>query len=279
MTHCNLLAPDIQRFYKLSLFICHLFIDGNFQTGHILFDQNAFDSCLITTIDSTCSQKISWTMTDITLPRKTTVQSDHTLQLIFLNPDQIMNSINDFEIDPLAQRLFVFHSNDKKKIEDQANIFGIVLAISGLNSFILHHSFKDDSIEILWLLNNNDVSAIEHKLVKHLIIKPVKSKNQDSILNEDFDSPFGKFDRMWPMVIGVPCDLVKVGSNLKHFRNEIPYLVKFFASHTNLGLINFYLVVCDSSSKVSKEVLTVQHKNRNHNELSFGHVSVDEKLM
>lgn len=116
-------------------------------------------------------------------------------------------------------------------------------------------------------------------MVKHLIIKPVKSKNQDSILNEDFDSPFGKFDRMWPMVIGVPCDWVQVGPNLKHFRNEIPYLAKFFVSHTNFGLINFYLVVCDSSSKVSKEVLTVQHNHRNYNELSLGHVSVDKKLM
>lgn len=227
MSHCNLLAPDIQRFYKLSLFICHLFIDGNFQTGHILFDQSAFDSRLITAIDSTCSQKISWMMTDITLPRNTTVHSDHTVQLIFLNPDHLMNSINDFEIDLLAQRLFVFHSNDKKKIEDQSYIFGIVLAISGLNSFILHHSFKDDSIEILWLLNNNDVSAIELKMVEHLIIKPVKSKNQDSILNEEFDPPSGEIDRMWPMVVGIPCDLVQVGSNLKNFRNEIPYWPNF----------------------------------------------------
>lgn len=54
-------------------------------------------------------------MTDITLLRNKAVHSDHTLQLIFPNPDHIMNSINDFEIDLLAQRLFVFHSNDKKK--------------------------------------------------------------------------------------------------------------------------------------------------------------------
>lgn len=58
--------PNISNSSKLALFIRHLFVNGNFRFGHILYDPNEFNSDLTARIDTTCLVQIPWQTTDIT---------------------------------------------------------------------------------------------------------------------------------------------------------------------------------------------------------------------
>lgn len=89
----NLFGIKLPNFHNLALFICHLFIDGQFRNGHIFYDPNVFQvGQLISEIQSTCPTSIPWISTDVTdkpvLPWKSNERTDHILQLIFFDPNR-----------------------------------------------------------------------------------------------------------------------------------------------------------------------------------------------
>lgn len=69
MPATNVLFPGIPNttpFHSLALFICHLFIDGKFRSGHVLYEPNALDDRIFTEIKSICPEPMPWQTIDIT---------------------------------------------------------------------------------------------------------------------------------------------------------------------------------------------------------------------
>lgn len=78
-------------FHNLTLFICHLFINGHFRTSHIMYDSTMFDGQFMTQTNSIFPQSIRWKFTDISAPSLNPFGDpfdsyDNILQLIFFDP-------------------------------------------------------------------------------------------------------------------------------------------------------------------------------------------------
>lgn len=101
MTNFIQLAQNISNFNDLALFICHLFVDGHFRTGHILYNQNLFDGHLISEFNSVCPETIPWLMTDVTKTSSvlwdTKDRTDNILQLIFFEPGNSLKEIDKYK--------------------------------------------------------------------------------------------------------------------------------------------------------------------------------------
>lgn len=93
-------SPSISNVHNLAMFICHLFIDGNFRYCHILYDPKVFDNQLTNQIDSICLVQIPWLTSDITQgslsPWQANERTDPVLQLIFFDPKYSTEQNNKF---------------------------------------------------------------------------------------------------------------------------------------------------------------------------------------
>lgn len=113
----SLLAPNIYNYYNLALFICHLFIDGQFRTGHILYDPIQLDDRLIAEVDRICPHSIPWVTTevnrDFSLPWNSNNQTDHILQLIFIDPNHLPENIDDLKYLFAYYNLYIIQSTNE----------------------------------------------------------------------------------------------------------------------------------------------------------------------
>lgn len=213
----KLFTPNILRsrnFYNLALFICHLFIDGEFQSGHVVYDPKIFPDQLIAEIQSNCPRFIPWQLTDVTKTHATLCQpnqnTDHILQLVFLDPKHSSQEID--------KELFVFHRIFITSTENENKIIDLQKSNTGQhnNLMVLHYNPMEGSIRIYRLLNKNPImtetevcSADEqsHILPDHKI----KSK-QTNI----FDLTFGEYERTW---------LAKVSYTILNSQKETQYML------------------------------------------------------
>lgn len=278
-------TPDIQAFYNLAVFICHLFADGNFRTGQILYDPNMFNGHLISAIDSYCPHRIPWTFIDITQTpselRTSPTNPVHILQLIFPNPDHLTKSIDNFKDDLLIHPVFVFFSNDQDVMEDRVKALSESGITPDIDSLVVYHLSKNDSIQVHWIPKYNAFPESEHFVGTFndvsIFIKDHKSIFEDQNL---FDLTFDKNERNWPMAvntfIGIPCYEVKSGFLSKHFRGGTPYLANFFASSTNSGFINLFTAICNNVSKINLNLVRARPKSHKvYSELTLEYELVD----
>lgn len=188
MISSNILAPNNLHFYNLAIFVCHLFIDGQFQTGHIIYDPNAIQvTQLITEIQANCSRSIPWLSTDVTKgprqsPWKPYENTDHVLQLILFDPEKL-SEISKFEKILTFYRLFIFLStvnNDELKINEK------FASSSSRDSVVLYYNPETGSINTYLLTkkhkiiteNNENVQTVDDQ--KSEFIENIFRKNQMS---------------------------------------------------------------------------------------------------
>lgn len=144
-------------FYNLAHFICHLFIDGHFRFGHILYDPKVFENQLLTEIDTVCPVQIPWQTNDITQPfssaRDINERTDHILQLIFFDPKYLAAEIDSSKDFITFYRIFVFSST---LIQSNERRLTSVMRNLSPNSLILEHIRMEDIVNVYWIPMEND---------------------------------------------------------------------------------------------------------------------------
>lgn len=243
------LAPNlsmVSNFHSLALFICHLFVDGNFKTAHILNDPNIFDGHLIADVVSICPRHVPWITTDVTQksalpwqPNKRS-QTDHILQLIFLDSTKLIQEIENFKKYFVFYRLFIFSGTDEITRENDISAIKKLSPSFNSSSLTLHYSPKNGSISVLWIQNNGNAvdNARASDTPTQINIQDIQ--NESISTHENFFSrTFGEYERKWSMAIKIPVQvdlkngeisLVTIDGNLQ-FAN-------FFNSYLNTSYIN-----------------------------------------
>lgn len=203
-------VPNTSNFYHLARFICHLFIDGKFQVGHILYEPSAFDGRLITEIESICPHSIPWQTTDITQdiePWNAYLFTDNVLQLVLLEPEHVEPStmgpiLSEFQF----YRVFILSLNDKE-VETKAECteqISILDEVLGFSSLIVYFDYVDGAIEIGKLEN---IDNVLENLEQRMRPNPNAIVVQNSKTNSDhinlFDWVFGMHDRLLPLLIAI----------------------------------------------------------------------------
>lgn len=254
-------------FHNLALFICHLFIDGGFRNGHILYDPSVFDGHLITEIGSNCSAEIPWLMTDITQPSSqpwTSIErTDHILQLIFFDPNRLAEDIVQFKEYLTFYRIFVFHStSDQIELKKRTSIIKERNPIFNSSSLIVENDSKTDTVNVHWITE-------DHEAVRHRIC----STNQ---CNERiFDQTFGLYDQKRSIGIrtsGVP--VTKNGHTSMDPLYGSIYFANFFASNLKDSYINMTLI---NKEKVWPSTTVMQKKRRFYKEILLEYEGVNER--
>lgn len=248
----NLLPLNKSIVHNLALFICHLFIDGGFRNGHILYDPSVFDGHLITEIGLMCSVEIPWLTTDITQPSSSpwssTERTDHILQLIFFDPNRLSEQIDHFKEYFTFYRIFVLQSTTELIETEQrtrTSTIGERNSIFNSSSLIVDYNPKIDSVNVHWITENGEA-------VGHLNC----STNQ---CNERlFDQTFRKLDQKRSVEIrisGLP--VTTNGHSSMHPLFGSTYIANFFASNLNNSYINMTLIKSDrvwpTSTVIRKE--------------------------
>lgn len=256
MMALNLLS-NISNFHNLALFICHLFIDGGFRNGHILYDPKVFDNHLITKIDLTCLVKIPWLTTDVTqhfaLPWDSSEHSEHILQLIFFDPNYLTEEIDHFKDYFTFYRIFVFDSTTEKIMLDQrTSIIGKRNPIS--DSLILEYNTHTDLVNVTGGATINSTKySIRNSNVKYEHI---------------FDETFGKFEQLQPIAVralGVFRD--KEGQSTYDPLHGQLYYANFFALNLNGTYINMSFIPVGSFHESWPHKLVIQNKRNFYKEL------------
>lgn len=242
-----IITMTLSNFHNLALFICHLFIDGQFRTGHILHDSNEFQiNHLIDEIDQlNCSHQIPWLLTDVTKPFslswKFNERNDHILQLIFFDLIQLPNAIDDFKDILTFYRLFIFTSVIGETNKKQIDMVKKLKSTKLLNSVILYDS-KDISMFDANFENISKSSGV-------------------------FDSTFKPFDENWIMSIEYNyasiCNLKKVFS----VGSGLSFIANYLFTHLNVTYINVSTVQCTNLDRVHQNV-RLKHDQKFYKEIT-----------
>lgn len=247
MTLSTHLAPGITNYQNLALFICHLFIDGHFRTGHILYDPSLFDGRLISDIDLICPRSIPWLMTDVTQPSSLLWDqqepTDHMLQLIFFNAE-MLTKITEYKYYLAFYRLFVFDETSNKNQKTVIAKSEVTLNSNTLIHFVAEHG---NSFYIHSILNNDEI--IENRIsLNQFDTNAISSQNSlNPILNQNiFDETFGKKQQKHSFAVNlifeIPCDQSKI-----IFEGN-PFIANFYLSNLKRSYANFTATFCNNSS-------------------------------
>lgn len=207
MTLTNLLAlntPTFPTYYNLTIFICRLFIDGNFHTAHIIHNHNSFDGQVVFDIQSTCSEPIPWVITDVNqsfeLPWTSNEPNDRILQLIFFDPDDLPKTIRDLMNVFVYYRLFVLSATDETQVQRQISSLNKVKLTSNSSSLIVHRSVDDGSVCVHSSILGEEVNENNNRDIS--LVSPFKQDQMINAANQNlFDLTFGINEQSRLMVI------------------------------------------------------------------------------
>lgn len=148
----TLIAPDPPpNILNLSLFICHLFVGGNFHTLHTLYHPDAFDDHLLSGIDSACPSEISKTTTDISMPEiiipKRNYQTDRILQLIFLPQNGLAELMDQIKVNLTFYRVYVFSSSNGSDTIQQMKKYAETIENTNSSSLLVIHNKLNGTTE------------------------------------------------------------------------------------------------------------------------------------
>lgn len=234
-------------FQHLALFLCHLFVDGNFRSTHILYQPNAFDFDLLSQISSVCSQPIPIYVTDVTQPWTDSWNQNDTpdtvLQVIFLNSQSISNDIDKIGNRSALYRVFAFPSNDTIDVRRETSVIETIHKLCCSDSLVLHYYTESVSIYIDDGLNEQ-VRSNENMCSKSNPILIVNQETNFTQLNL-FDRTFGEYERRQTIAINigafyrdkisVPKIIVSVAGALTNH-----YHLHLNSSYINMTFINHY---------------------------------------
>lgn len=206
MAISNLVAssiPNVLSFRNLALLICHLFMDGQFWSGHLLYDPSIFNDHLTVEIRLICPHPIPWKMTnamlDLTSPwdgRSDT--TDNVLQLIFFDPKNLTVQMESHSIYFTFYRIFVLPQTDDIETEEQ---FSIIKQFNlDSNALIVHYDKSDSEVFINWL-PMNDLNPGEWQPTPMITDSQTKLINHTNI----FEQTFGEYENRRLIEINIIC--------------------------------------------------------------------------
>lgn len=180
-------------FHHLVLFVCHLFIDGQFRTIHIVYDPGAhsFRTELISDIQSLCSDPIPLFITDVTkqysTPWTPCEHTDNILQLIFFDPEHIHDD-NELSV---FYHLFLFPSTTKPTIIH-----------FNYSSLALHYTSESISVHGHWIPDHQDDMDDKVGKCPSVSIQSIYDNgNSDEFSQQNlFDLIFGEWERQWLVI-------------------------------------------------------------------------------
>lgn len=281
MTVLSFVTPNISSgsFYNLAVFICHLFSDGRFQSGNILYDPTIFDTTLISEIQLKCPQSISWQITDITRPFPQLWQpnqdTDRILQLVFFNPAKIPRDVDDITEIYTFYRVFVFFTVNRTTLRNQITILNDFTVVQNYNFLIVGYYRLNGSIWIHRSLNDpSEEEEVE-----------IGSKDGYSFIqknNKLFDPVFGGKQGSWLAMIkygvGFPCHSCRE-KQIFSIWNSNQFLAKFFISNLNGSYVNRTYYYYENSTMTWEHEI-ILHKNRKiYEELNADQNQVDSEAM
>lgn len=275
MTVSNLLAPNISgssHFYNLAFFICQLFTDGRFQTGHIIFDPNVLSNQMITEIQSNCPRSIPWLTTDVTKPIPSLWQpdqnTDHILQLIFVNPEQLANINDPGGLLLTLYRAFVMCSANQNDVNSRIAMLKKSKMVQR-SSLILHYNPLDGS---MWIHRSRNNGLFDDDTGVCLIddapsTQPREDKSGRCERKNLFDVTFGEHDRTWLITISYtevhPMKETYDERKLYEIWNGFQFIANLYISNLNAFYIN------RTEYRVGKAISSVNHQIVRHNYHKF----------
>lgn len=279
MITANFLITNISitpNFHNLALFICHLFIDGHFRFGHILYDPNVFDYRLSNEIDSVCAVHIPWLTTDITqpssLPWNSTDRTDHILQLIFFDPKYVPEQFHQTKNHLTFYRIFVFSSVDSKDsdTENGISVVGNLSSKFKSNSLIVEYSWENGSLNIHWTSERMDKNLI--------LVETEQNKSTDTEYEQIFERTFGEYDRKELIIINTSCIV-----HDEHISNKLDvaemYTSNYFSSTLNASYIKMRCWNPSNSTNTYFNQSVVQIQRKYYKELSFEYRPIKNREM
>lgn len=135
-------------FYNLALFICNLFIDGEFRTNCLLYDTNVFDDNLMSQITTVCPNQIPWLINDINSYRR--IYDETAYQLILFDPKKLTMQMEQCERYFPYYRIFMFFSIDEIEMEVQYSIIKNYSPGYSSSTLILYYDTTNGKIFINW---------------------------------------------------------------------------------------------------------------------------------
>lgn len=279
MTVPVLLAPNIsnfQTFHSLALFICHLFVDGKFRTAHIVHDQNVFDLRIISEIHLNCFEPIPYVLTDVTrpfvLPWTSIELSDHILQLILFDPDQLPTHSDDDMLIFVFYRLFVLSATDDTIVRDQILKLNTAKITSDSSVLIIHQSVDSNLVCVHAEIGElSDISGNFGSVVPRDVL-------EQKVQNENlFDSTFGKLEQKRQIVIKHHNMRFEGQSNLEskipETWNGVPFTINYFQTTLNASYLNLTTQIW-GTSELRHQTL-IQKSSRSYQELTREYDAID----
>lgn len=261
------LFPSTSNYQNLALFICHLFIDGHFQTGHILHDPNAIQvSQLIVEIQSICQHSIPLFSTDVTepnsLPWKPNKPTDHILQIIFFDHEHLTDYIDESKELLTIYHLLVHTLTDPEQMKS--------LNLDQMSP-IIHFNLNIGSFCIRIFPQNSTVKCILQTEIGHTNL---------------FELVFGKPKQHWLMAIIQTMPVARDDDmfNLNENWNTETFLVNFFYSKMNADFLSFTSGNQANTTHgpvhlVCKQKICKQNHRQVYKELSTEHQIVGNRNM
>lgn len=157
----SLTVSNVWNYNKLALFICQLFSDGSFRSGHIIYHSDVFIDQFTSQIDSVCPHSIPWKITDIELsslsPFKNPIDTnDNILQVIFLNPRLLDRDIEKCMNNALIKyyRIFVLPSTDEIETKNQFSIIKMYNLDFNMSVLIVYYDSVSGELSIICMPMN-----------------------------------------------------------------------------------------------------------------------------
>lgn len=271
-------------FYNLACFICHLFIDGQFRDGHILYHSRMFDDSLITEIDSICSDPIPWKFTDTSNPSVLSppenLRTDYTMQLIFFDPEYSSEQIDQFKEYFSFYRIFIFPLVSQDDIQMHIFVLEKLKSINRSKTLILHYDSKTgsmhvhrifDSMNIIFPTNAKD---LESDTTSQFITKPRERVEHSN----SFDQTFGEVEKSHPIEIKAACTFYTDNGHKKCFPLKANlFSVNYFSSTLNAMRINMKLKEINSDESESNEIVTIKRR-KFYNDFAVEYESTNDKV-
>lgn len=286
MTVSDLLAPNIsnfQTFHHLALFICHLFVDGNFRIVHIVHNQHTFNDGLIFEIQSKCYEPIPYELTDLNRPFvwMKNEPTDHILQLCLFDPDNLPTNIAEL-VDIFAfYRLFVLSATDETIVRHQILTLNRANLTSNSSSLIIHESVNSGSVCVHSAMVSDKLSGKLSEIHdEKRDVSVVPHSKDHRVENENvFDLTFGKNEQNWFIVLKHHVFRLKGEKNLERSIpttwNGVPFTINLFQANLNT-FINLTTQKWDSHD-LHHEML-LRKPRRSYKELTteYDQMDIDE---
>lgn len=246
-------VQTLPSFHNLAIFICHLFIDGHFRQGNILYDPKVFNDRLLVEIDSVCPSRIPWQSNDVTQlylsDCHVSERTDHILQLIFFDSNDLMENIEQYQECFTYYRIFVFSSFDDTKLNQQKSITKQLNRISSANMLIAQHNLKDDAVFIHSMSENENIND---NSLQNIIYRCDECENK---FWPSYGQTFGKYERDLSISMKVVGMFRERGNsiNCSDYKSIVPitgnmYLANLFNSKLNGSYINMTCISYDGNS-------------------------------